>query len=358
MPNFIPGTYGADLIVGTSFDDVVAALTGVDTIYLDGTNGSVDGGNDLVRGGGGDDLIFAGLGNDQLRGDAGTDTIHGGGGNDLIFGDSGNPALVGEGDDQLYGDAGNDTIYGNGGNDSLYGGDDNDTLSGGLGNDLLDGGSGNNTALYQQNIGAVQVSLFFGTATGAFGNDTLVNIQNVVGGDFNDFIAGNQSDNMLWGGAGNDGIRGMDGADTIHGDAGSDTVIAGSGNDIVFGDADRDNLSGNDGDDWIAGGAGNDTMRGGAGADTFAFLDITDAGLTQATRDSVLDFEVGTDVFDLSALAASLGVTATISITGGFSSAPNWYLAMVDADSNGVNDFAISVTTTGGALSASDFILV
>ncbi len=153
MPNTILGTINGETLLGTLADDIVAALAGVDTIYLDGTNGSVDGGNDLVRGGDGDDVVFAGSGNDQLRGDAGSDIIHGGLGDDLILGDSGNPGLVGQGDDILYGDGGNDTIYGNGGNDSLYGGDDNDALSGGLGDDILDGGSGNNTALYQNSIG-------------------------------------------------------------------------------------------------------------------------------------------------------------------------------------------------------------
>ncbi len=99
-------------------------------------------------------------------------------------------------------------------------------------------------------------------------------------------------------------------------------------------------------------------MRGGAGADIFAYLDIGDAGLTQSTRDSVLDFEVGIDQFDLSAFALTYGAASTIAVAAGGGGAPNWYLVTVDADSNGANDFVISVTTTGGVLSATDFILV
>jgi hypothetical protein len=99
-------------------------------------------------------------------------------------------------------------------------------------------------------------------------------------------------------------------------------------------------------------------MRGGAGADTFAYFDIGDAGLTQAARDSVLDFEVGSDVFDLTAFAVTFGVASTVTVAAGGGGAINWYLATIDADSNGTSDFVISVTTTGGVLSNSDFILV
>ena len=99
-------------------------------------------------------------------------------------------------------------------------------------------------------------------------------------------------------------------------------------------------------------------MRGGAGADAFAYLDIGDAGLTQATRDSILDFEVGLDVLDLTAYALAFGVASTVSIAAGGGGALNWYLATIDADSNGTNDFVISVSTTGGVLTAADFLLV
>ncbi|MBV6623608.1 MAG: hypothetical protein KI793_11830 [Rivularia sp. (in: Bacteria)] len=49
------------------------------------------------------------------------------------------------------------------------------------------------------------------------GNDTLLNIENVVGSDFNDVIFGGNGNNNLNGGAGND------------------TLVGGAGNDILVG---------------------------------------------------------------------------------------------------------------------------
>ena len=173
---------------------------------------------------------------------------------------------------------GNDTLLGRDGNDELFGGDGNDSLNGGGGNDLLHGGAGNDrlvggalpneidTASYSNarydgedgaltagDFGAVQVDLATGLATGAQGNDTLENIENVIGSRGNDLLRGNAFDNALTGGDGND---------TLGGEGGNDVLVLGRGNDIAFGGADNDTISV---------GPGNATVNGGTGTDLLDF---------------------------------------------------------------------------------------
>ncbi|TXS50199.1 calcium-binding protein [Streptomyces sp. uw30] len=100
---------------------IVFGHGGVDTIYADGDETSVDGGV-------GNDVIHGGAGRQHLTGGDGDDTVRGGTGSDFLYGSPGN--------DILYGNSGDDTIYGNSGNDKLYGGPGRDTLSGGPGTDV------------------------------------------------------------------------------------------------------------------------------------------------------------------------------------------------------------------------------
>jgi Ca2+-binding RTX toxin-like protein len=126
-------------------------------------------------------------------------SFHGGDGNDTIIGGSLN--------DTINGDSGADILKGGAGNDRLLGGSSSDTLSGGLGNDFLDGGSSNDTADYTAAAGAVTINLALGNATGE-GNDTLLNIENATGSNFDDTITGSSLANVLNGGGGNDTLSG------------------------------------------------------------------------------------------------------------------------------------------------------
>jgi Ca2+-binding RTX toxin-like protein len=127
---------------------------------------------------------------------------------------------------------------------------------------LLDGGAGNNTANYSLATAGVTVS----TAetgpqhTGGAGTDTLVNIQNLIGSNYNDHLTGDSGNNVLNGGLGND---------VLNGGAGDDTLI---------------------------GGPGNNTLTGGPGHDTFLYQ----AGNTG--HDTITDFNFGIDKLDLSQL--------------------------------------------------------
>ena len=196
---------------------------------------------------------------------AGIENVTGGAGGDVITGDAGSNVLDGGG--------GNDTLKGGAGNDTVRGGAGNDTLIGGLGNDVLDGGDGKDTASYLYASGAVNANLATGLATGADGNDTLTNIENLVGSAFNDTLTGDAGDNNLNGGGGND------------------TLSGGGGNDV---------LDGRDGNDTLDGGVGTDVLIGGAGADTFVF------GTVAGGADTVLDFLSGSDHLQFKDGAAGL----------------------------------------------------
>jgi VCBS repeat-containing protein len=179
-----------------------------------------------------------------------------------LLGTTGDDVLVGAADSHLHGGDGNDVLVAGPGNNELFGDNGNDMLFSGPGNDLLDGGAGNNTANYSLATAGVTVS----TAelgpqhTGGAGTDTLVNIDNLIGSNFNDHLTGDQGNNILNGGLGNDVLNG------------------GAGDDILIG------------------GPGNNTLTGGPGSDTFQWQ----AGNTG--HDTVTDFNFGLDKLDLSQL--------------------------------------------------------
>ena len=95
---------------------------------------------------------------------------------------------------------------------------------GGLGDDQLDGSGLGVTVDYSHAAAAETVDLTAGTATGGDGNDTVQNVDNVVGSPFGDMLVGNAHANVVTGGAGNDTIATLAGADTVNArDGGPDT---------------------------------------------------------------------------------------------------------------------------------------
>ncbi|MEF8721301.1 MAG: DUF4347 domain-containing protein [Candidatus Accumulibacter delftensis] len=155
-------------------------------------------------------------------GTPGPDVLNGSGSNDL-----------------LDGLAGDDTLNGMAGDDTLYGGANNDDLNGGSGDDLLDGGAGVDTVSYSDvYFAGVQINLQLGTASGGGGEDTLVSIENVIGGDGQDTLIGNDDDNRLVGGFGDDFLSGLGGNDMLYGYFGRDTLDGGAGDDVLHGGTD------------------------------------------------------------------------------------------------------------------------
>lgn len=197
---------------------------------------------------GGIEAIFGTPFNDVLKGNHNDgDTTYGLGGNDTIKALNGN--------DFLYGGGGNDTIFANCGNDWLIGG---------LGNDYLDGGIGIDTAAYADVSSAATVDLAITIAqnTGSDGVDTLVGIESLISGRFNDTLRGNALANAL---------TGQDGDDLLEGRGGNDTLNGGNGNDTLNGGDDNDTLITDDGV------AGNDSVDGGTGYDTLDYTWVSGA---------------------------------------------------------------------------------
>lgn len=264
----------------------------------------------------------------NLIGTAFADSILAKGGNDFVD--------AGDGDDYVDGGKGSDTLRGGRGNDVMFGGADNDRLHGGEGNDQLDGGSGTDWAEFDGGA-SVNVDLTAGTAFGQ-GNDTLFNIENVLGSSFNDIIKGNSLNNRLEGGDGNDTFTATLGNDIIRGDAGIDLIsfaqlgiaavvnlstssysagaATGTLNSVenVTGSDLNDTITGNAGDNIIDGGKGSDILDGGAGIDTLkitantsapynqgAFVDLTTGTSTSyGATDTISNFEnvIGSDASD------------------------------------------------------------
>lgn len=176
-----------------------------------------------------------------------------------LLGTTGDDVLLGGSEnDSLHGGDGNDVLSGGAGDNILYGENGNDLLFSGTGNDVLDGGAGNNTVSYELASSGVSVSTYETDPqdTGGAGVDTLIDIQNLIGSNFDDHLTGDYEANFINGGLGND---------------------------------------------VLIGGLGNDTLTGGGGDDTFKWL-AGDVG-----QDLVTDFSLGADTLDLSKLLQGRG---------------------------------------------------
>jgi Ca2+-binding RTX toxin-like protein len=206
--------------------------------------------------------------------------------------------FAGADNDVVFAGAGHDIVHGEAGNDGLYGGIGNDLLDGGAGGDVLDGGQGVDTATYVNAVAGV-TAIFDSSGTGLVNSgeaagDNYVNLENLIGSDFNDILIGDAQANTLTGGLGDDTLVGRGNSDTLDGGDGNDTasyayaasavsvsLASNSGTTPGEGDGDLlvsienltgsaygDTLTGDGGANVLDGGAGNDTLQGGAGNDT------------------------------------------------------------------------------------------
>lgn len=164
----------------------------------------------------------------------------------------------------IYGGLSVDTITGGNLNDSIEGNKGNDTIFGTTGNDIIDGGDGIDKIDYSLLGAGINVNLVNGTVTGK-GNDTLKNIENVVGTFYADVITGNAADNELRGDAEYKVTTKI-----VDNKVVNETLYIG-GDDIIYGGAGNDTIYGEAGDDTIYGGIGNDTLYGGAGTNTVSY---------------------------------------------------------------------------------------
>jgi Ca2+-binding RTX toxin-like protein len=294
------------------------------------------------------DVVIRGM---QIIGDDSAEEISGGDESDHIDGAGGDDVLDGGlGNDLVEGGTGNDELIGGQGNDFLDGGADADELIGGAGNDELDGGADDDLANYSDADSNLTINLTTRVATGQ-GTDTLISIEDVIGGSKNDTITGNNDSNEITAGSGDDYVDAGDGDDLIVGGdgAGNDIYIGGSGidtikytsalagitvnlsassnhakstlsgdsagigidqlssieniiagnyNDVLTGNASNNRIEAGNGNDTLNGGDGTDTLSGGTGNDTYVVDSLSDT-ITEAAN-------AGTDTVQ-SSVAYTLG---------------------------------------------------
>ena len=142
---------------------------------------------------------------------------------------------------------GDDVVNAGGGDDLIVGGS-------GEGDDVYNGGEGIDTVVYSSTTQGITVDLATGTAIGAeIDTDTLISVEEVVGGTGDDVIAGDDNANLLIGGAGADHLLGRGSGDVILGGGGADTIDGGQGADDLRGGGGADVLIGGEGDDILDG---------------------------------------------------------------------------------------------------------
>ncbi|MCA3340449.1 MAG: hypothetical protein INF90_18195 [Roseomonas sp.] len=199
-----------------------------------------------------------------------------------IFGTSGSdtitPGFTSAGVTGGYPGDGDDSIRGLDGDDSIIGGGGDDTIVADL------SGGGFDRVSYAGASGGVTVNLGTGRSSGAAGNDSLINVDEVYGSSHDDLLlTGNRTDLSL--------LAGEDGNDTISAEGRPSGGIlyylrGGTGNDSLFGGNGGnfpEILEGGDGDDTLVsqngglqGGEGHDSLVGGGdgyiGNDTIVSL--------------------------------------------------------------------------------------
>lgn len=150
--------------------------------------------------------------------------------------------------------------------------------------------------------------------------DAASAFENVVTGDGNDAVTGNdlantllgmRGDDILNGADGNDTLQGGSGDDLLNGDPGDDSLIDGFGQDQLHGGAGHDRLVssaglnqlfGEAGNDYLTGGNQNDTLFGGDGndairGDAFASFLVGSDTLVGGAGDDIMAGGEGADVF-------------------------------------------------------------
>ncbi|MCX6780492.1 MAG: tandem-95 repeat protein, partial [Candidatus Magasanikbacteria bacterium] len=215
-------------------------------------------------------------------------------------------------------------------------------FDGGLGNDTINGGSYTDRVYYDRASGSVTVVLdtdqngtngFNGTATGADGNDVLIDIEAIRASNFADSLTGSTADNSIEGMGGNDTIDGGAGIDTISfqrstaavtvtfSGVGSGTAVDGFGGtdnftniEAVRGSDFNDTLIGGAGNDTFEGKAGNDSIDGGGGTDTVVFTTSLSGVTVNLGTSSAIDSWGNTDT--LIAIENILGSAFNDTLTG------------------------------------------
>jgi Ca2+-binding RTX toxin-like protein len=390
---------GIELVSGSPYAD---KLIGGNPVNGSGATDGFEG----FTGGAGNDTIEGGAGFDRIHYQTSPAAVH------VVLGGTGaGTAQDGWGDtdtftsiEEVRGSSFADTLTGS--NSSGF-----ESFEGRGGNDTIDGSGGTQDRVsFQSSPAGASVDLAAGTATDGWGGtDSLLNIENVRGSEFNDVLVGNAGTNSLDGRAGNDSLAGGDGQDTVNGGAGNDTLDGGAqtqwgraasfdnangsaevdvlvysdatgavtivlgddgtagtasgggvGSDtlvsveLVIGSAFADSISGTNRDlvEIFRGGSGNDTIDGGHASGSDAGFDIVDyrfasAGVTASLATGSASGGDGSDV--LARIEGVFGSAHADTLTG--SSGGNYFEAGAGNDSidggDGTDMLAFTFATAG-----------
>ncbi len=350
LANALTGTAGNNDLDGAAGADTMTGGAGNDSYHVDNAGDQVH--EDL---GGGDDTVTAsvsyalsdnvenliltgtgtaltGTGNaldNSLTGTDGSDRLDGGAGADIMTGGLGWDTYIVDNigdivvENSPHYDFGVDTVeasitYTLGvnlenltltgtGNIDATANDSMNHLIGNSGNNIIDGAGDEDTIDYSGSAAGITVDLLAGTATGsAIGNDTLLNIEDVLGSAFDDTLTGKGGYNYLAGGGGKDTLDGGAGGDLMVGGAGDDTyyvddvfdrvyesphegfdtvyssvtfaigsdienlTLTGTDNINAGGGRGSNTITGNSGNNSLSGGMDPDLLIGGAGDDTYS----------------------------------------------------------------------------------------
>ncbi|HVY85343.1 MAG TPA: hypothetical protein VG943_09430, partial [Caulobacterales bacterium] len=299
-----------------------------------------------------------------------TGTSTGGGGNDTLTN------ILGAGgsqfDDTITGNNSGNILLGNNGDDTIVGGTGNDWLSGEDGNDSIDGGAGVDTVAFQGDSETgvtIDLNITGPQNTGGSGTDTLINVENLWGGNYADDFTGNAGANVLNGNGGNDILEPGAGKDAVYGGEGDDrinvdvmasgpgnveTIDGGNGNDTLYVDSATGTiLAGHTISSienlqfspiatfaaflfgQIGGGlASNATITGGAGANNLIFIGPAPGAYSLAgTAFNFVNWTAGVDM---------------ITLTGAYATAPGNYALTGSSNAENLVGGAGNDTLSGG----------
>ncbi|MEM7170958.1 MAG: calcium-binding protein [Pseudomonadota bacterium] len=167
-------------------------------------------------------LLLGAYGGQEFYGKGTADTVVGTNYNDVLSAYNLDDSTPGNIDhyhahnDILYGYGGDDLFFGGAGHNSFHGGADNDTASYEYANrgiiaDMADV----KQAGYYKVVNGHAYGETQNNPDGIVGTDKLYSIENIIGGDYNDIIYGDDNDNIFVSGGGDDELAGRGGADTF-----------------------------------------------------------------------------------------------------------------------------------------------
>jgi Ca2+-binding RTX toxin-like protein len=213
----------ANILTGGAGDDKLSGMAGIDTLI----------------GGDGDDVLNGGAGADKIVGGDGVDSADYSGSNAAVTIDLTKQGIfdavknvITKATAQKGGDATGDLLSGI---ENVIGSAFNDLfIANGVAN-KFEGGAGTDTVSYAASAAGVHASLLGGGFSNDATGDEYVDIENLVGSNFNDQLFGDSKANKL---------EGLGGNDTLDGGAGGNILDGGAGNDQLRSGKDADQLIG------------------------------------------------------------------------------------------------------------------